>query len=126
MADVLGCGRYLLPHLLHLAGGVAPLVTLLYPQAEDGLPSSARARHALHAPLLALRLPQLGLGADRLRVVHVICLHHLGNGSASSTQPSEPNNRAAVALCFNSSMIFFSVWTLNKLFTFTLSWKIPQ
>lgn len=70
---------YLLSHLLHLAGGVASLVALFYPQAEHRLPSSARPRHALHASLLTLRLPELGFRTDRLHVVHVICLHHLGN-----------------------------------------------
>lgn len=68
---------HLLPHLLHLAGGVASLVALLDPQAEDGLAAGPRPGHALQPLLLALRLPQLGLGADGLGVVHVVGLHHL-------------------------------------------------
>lgn len=70
----------LLSHLLHLAGGVASLVALFYPQTEHGLYPAARSRHTLDAALLALRFPQLGFCIDHLRVVHVICLHHLGNG----------------------------------------------
>lgn len=75
---------HLLSHLLHLAGGIASLVALFYPQAEHGLPAAARPRHALHAPLLALCLPELGLRTDGLHVVHVIRLHHLGNSDKTS------------------------------------------
>lgn len=62
---------YLLFHLLDLLHRAAPLVFVLHPDAEDWISPADLLL------LLLLSLLQLALGADALRVVHVVGLHHL-------------------------------------------------
>lgn len=62
---------YLFLHLLDLLHRAAPRVLVLHPDAEDRVPPADLLL------LLLLGLLQLALGADALRVVHVVGLHHL-------------------------------------------------